>query len=116
MSGDRDIVERLEDTECNRMPFTDEHAKCICRLTSAAAEEISTLRAQVEALREALVNEREECAKIVEGRVYETHYREWPQVGPGNSSKDSERTIFADALAKAIRARAALAQEGKAES
>jgi hypothetical protein len=56
----------------------------------------------------ALAQAREECAKIVEGRVYKTRYREWPEWGTGNRSNDCETTKFADAIAAAIRARAAL--------
>ena len=34
------LLERLRQVECNREPFTPEHAKCVCRLTNEAAAEI----------------------------------------------------------------------------
>jgi len=46
--------------------------------------------------------ERERCAKIIKGRTYLGHYREWPEWGPGNRSNDDEITKFADAMARAI--------------
>jgi len=39
------LIERLEDQGCDRMPFTDDHKHCICRLTNEAAREITSLRA-----------------------------------------------------------------------
>jgi hypothetical protein len=63
-------------------------------------------------LREALEAEREACAKIVEGRVYKTRYREWPEWGAGNRSADDEAVKLTAALAAAIRARAALIGTG----
>lgn len=47
---------------------------------------------------------REAAASIVEGRVFEERYREWPQWGSGNRSNDSEIVRLCDALAAAIRA------------
>lgn len=51
MSG-TDILERLGATACNREPFTPEHAECQCRLASAAAKEIETLRAALQEARD----------------------------------------------------------------
>lgn len=41
------IVERLQNVGCDREPFTPEHAKCICRLVNEAANEIESLREQL---------------------------------------------------------------------
>jgi hypothetical protein len=38
------LLDRLRDMGCDREPFTPEHAKCVCRLTSEAANEIERLR------------------------------------------------------------------------
>lgn len=54
-------------------------------------------------IEQAVAAERERCAKIIEGRVYNQRYREWPEWGTGNRSNDCEITKFADAIAKAIR-------------
>lgn len=48
------LTDTLRDVRCNREPFTPEHAKCICRLTNKAADQIDSLQAQVEVLRGAL--------------------------------------------------------------
>lgn len=42
--AEHDLIERLENVGCDREPFTPAHAKCICRLTSEAAREITRLR------------------------------------------------------------------------
>ena len=48
--------------------------------------------------------ERERCAKIVEGEVYETRYRKWPQISTiGNRAEDSEVAKHCRALAAVIR-------------
>lgn len=39
-----DLVTRLRDVGCDREAFTPSHAKCICRLANAAADEIEALR------------------------------------------------------------------------
>ncbi len=54
-----DLIERLRDVGCDREPFSPEHAKCICRLTNEAAD-------QIERLRGLIADERIECAKIAE--------------------------------------------------
>jgi len=45
-----DLLERLRDQACSHEPFTSEHARCICRLTNAAADEIERLRREVRSL------------------------------------------------------------------
>lgn len=45
-----DIVERLEAVGCDREPFTQAHAQCVCRLTNEAADAITSLRSEREAL------------------------------------------------------------------
>ena len=42
------LLERLRDVGCDREPFTPAHAKCICRLANAAADEIERLTSAVE--------------------------------------------------------------------
>lgn len=39
------LVDRLRETLCDREPFTPDHAKCVCRLTNEAADEIERLSA-----------------------------------------------------------------------
>lgn len=51
----------------------------------------------------AVAAERERCAKIIEGDLYEHRYRTWPWFGDGNRSNDSEMVKFCDAAATAIR-------------
>lgn len=43
-----ELIDRLHETRCDREPFTPDHAKCICRLTTEAADEIERLRAEVQ--------------------------------------------------------------------
>lgn len=42
-----DIVERLSNVGCDRVPFTPDHVHCVCRVASAAAAEIERLREQL---------------------------------------------------------------------
>jgi hypothetical protein len=42
-----DILDRLGNVECDREPFTPDHAHCVCRVASAAADEITRLRDQL---------------------------------------------------------------------
>lgn len=63
--------------------------------------------AQIEAARR---EEREACARIVEGRVYREQYRTWPwwinrDGSEGNRSSASDIVQHADKIAAAIRAR-----------
>lgn len=44
-----DIVEQLREVGCDREPFTSDHARCICRVTISAANEIERLRNAIEA-------------------------------------------------------------------
>jgi hypothetical protein len=46
-----DLLERLREVRCDRQPFTPEHANCVCRLTSAAADEIERLQAELQHVR-----------------------------------------------------------------
>lgn len=34
------LIDRLREVGCDHEPFTPDHAKCICRLTNEAADEI----------------------------------------------------------------------------
>ena len=66
----------------------------------AAAAEIRAL------IREAVEGEREACAKIAEGDLFEDHYRSWPHWNPGgNLSRERDVTKLAEATAAAVRAR-----------
>lgn len=52
----------------------------------------------------AILNERERCAKIVQGEVHKERYRMWPRLSKsGNRSDDSDIVKFCDSLAAAIR-------------
>jgi hypothetical protein len=54
----------------------------------------------------AVMAEREACAKIAEGDLFEQHYRSWPHWNPGgNLSRERDVTKLAEATATAIRAR-----------
>ena len=57
------LVERLEDVGCDRVPFTDDHKHCICRLTNEAAREITKLTSQLEEARRKAI---EDAAQKVE--------------------------------------------------
>ena len=58
------------------------------------------------AIREAVEREREACAKIAEGDLFEVRYRSWPHWNPGgNLSRERDVTQLAEATAAAIRAR-----------
>ena len=47
------LLDRLQEVGCDREPFTPDHAKCICRLTGEAADEIERLRIELaQALRQ----------------------------------------------------------------
>jgi hypothetical protein len=74
---------------------------------------VPSLEPYIEVVAELLEHERalaiEEAAKIVEGRVYKDIYREWPEYGLGNRSREHETVKLCDALAAALRTRAALA-------
>lgn len=63
MSETSTLIARLEDQGCDRMPFTDDHKHCICRLTNEAAREITSLRAQLDEARRKAI---EECAAIAD--------------------------------------------------
>lgn len=52
---------------------------------------------------EAVVAERERCARIVEGREVQGHCVEWPEWGPGNRSADDRTVSLTRALAAAIK-------------
>ena len=41
----RALLKRLRDVKCDFEPFTPDHAKCICRLASEAADKIEALHA-----------------------------------------------------------------------
>lgn len=69
----------------------------------AACKEAADLRNKLDAAEIALENERERCAKIVEGQSFREHYREWPWFGTGNRSNDSDLVIFCDAAVTQIR-------------
>jgi hypothetical protein len=52
---------------------------------------------------QAVVAERERCARLVEGDVFMTRYRQWPKVNDGSRSNESEIVKLCDALAALIR-------------
>ena len=57
-------------------------------------------------IREAVEGEREACAKIAEGDLFEVRYRTWPHWNPGgNLSRERDVAQLAEATAAAIRAR-----------
>ncbi len=62
MSETPTLIERLEDQGCDRMPFTDEHKHCICRLTNEAAREITSLRAQLDEARRKAIDDAAQVA------------------------------------------------------
>lgn len=67
-------------------------------------EEITVIIAEALAAvrREATSAERERCASIVRGRIYGGHYRQWLEVGEGNSAEENHLVKHCDALADAI--------------
>ena len=38
------LLDRLREVRCDREPFTPDHARCVCRLSNEAADEIERLR------------------------------------------------------------------------
>lgn len=56
------------------------------------------------AIQSAIDDERERCAKIVQGEVYKERYRKWPQISEeGNLSNDSYTVKHCNELAAVIR-------------
>ncbi len=45
------LPERLRNIECDREPFSADHAHCVCRAAVAAAEEIERLEAALASLK-----------------------------------------------------------------
>ena len=74
----------------------------IAQAYAANAGEVDKLAA---AIADLVRDEREACAKIVEGEIYKERYRTWPRVGTGNRARESEVVAHCIALSEAIRAR-----------
>ena len=88
--------------------FEEVEGAPVDRMLSALRFAESNLPAECRpsAIREAVEREREACAKIAEGDLFEVRYRSWPHWNPGgNLSRERDVTQLAEATAAAIRAR-----------